>query len=307
MSGYQGAGKKRVKKLATKHGLAEDDVRAMTEFDPTCADKFLGWITEQVVSGEITLPTDGSKLKATLKDFGRKGKLTGEPDINKWTFSRLAEKLSVTESKGEVERYKVKEGQRVFYDEPPWKVVKITTPEASDKLCRPEWCIKDEKYWGAYGCGQDAPAYLVFMDGEKYAIIVPHKGELKDMDNESLEPIGEFVELFKRLNPRMKTAWISDFVNLEHLVKPIEEIMANPESAYRHARFIVKGRWPDGETAISGDPWWAYMYANDVVNGRWLEGEYAIASCGAQDEIRRYGELICDPRWAEITKCSAAK
>ena len=46
--------------------------------------------------------------------------------------------------------------------------------------------------------------------------------------------------------------------------------------AYWYTRFVIKGRWVEGEEIIKTDPEWAYCYAHDVIKGRWPEGEEII-------------------------------
>lgn len=297
----EAAGKKRVKDLAAKHGFTEDEIRAMAEFDPSKTDKFLGWIAVQAETGDLSIPADGPELKTLLEDFERKGKLTGEPDINKWTFTGLKEKLGVTESKGEVNRSKVEEGQRVVHDAPPfpgvawnWKVIEITTPEAADKLCRPEWCIKDEKFWDEYGCGPNAPAYLVFRDGEKHACMVPHRGEIKNTDDEPLEPTESFYELLKELMPRIHFIVDGDFVDFLPLM-PEDEVASDPEKAFMYAEHIVEERWPKGEAAIARDPKWSFFYATHVLGKRFPAGEPVIAS--DPDFALKYVTNVVKKRW----------
>lgn len=295
-----GCGKKRLRRLSGKHGIPEGEIRAMARFDPTGTNKFLGWIVEQVAGGELSLPRDGSAVMAVLNDFRRKGKSTGIPDIGKWIFTELKDKLLATESKGETTRAMVAGGQRVVLDMSHWKVIEITTAAAADKLCRPEWCIKDPKYWMKYGCGPTAPAYLVMRGGRKYACIVPHCGQMKNTDGRTPKPNKAFKNLLGKLVPQMTVDWTNDFTFFEHIARPPEEIeeskrnardfikacwpggpntfVNDQEWAYKYARFVLDARWQAGEPAIASDPRFAYEYASYVVKGRWPEGEVAIAS-----------------------------
>ena len=47
--------------------------------------------------------------------------------------------------------------------------------------------------------------------------------------------------------------------------------MTDPVPAYRYARDVIKGRWPDAESVIMTSPEWAYGYACDVIKGHWPE------------------------------------
>lgn len=87
----EAAGKKRVTDLAAKHGLTEDEIRAMAEFDPSKNDKFLGWIAAQAAAGELSIPGDGPALKALLEE----GLVE---NIDMWTFSELTEHRTMCET-----------------------------------------------------------------------------------------------------------------------------------------------------------------------------------------------------------------
>jgi hypothetical protein len=45
-------------------------------------------------------------------------------------------------------------------------------------------------------------------------------------------------------------------------------ISRSPEWAVRYARFVLKGRFRMAERSISGSPRWAYEYAEKVIGGR---------------------------------------
>ena len=54
-------------------------------------------------------------------------------------------------------------------------------------------------------------------------------------------------------------------------------IAKDPYWAYRYARDVLKGRWPEVEATIATSPH-VCKYAKDVIKGRWPEGEEAIAN-----------------------------
>ena len=64
----------------------------------------------------------------------------------------------------------------------------------------------------------------------------------------------------------------------ESVRPPTEKEQTDPELAYAYARFVLKGRFPEGEAAIAKNPSDAYFYAKNVLNGRFPEGEEAIAT-----------------------------
>ena len=57
-----------------------------------------------------------------------------------------------------------------------------------------------------------------------------------------------------------------------------EAIAKDPQWAYRYAGYVIYGRFPEGEEAIATSPYFAYLYAKDVIRGRFPEGEEAIAT-----------------------------
>jgi hypothetical protein len=78
---------------------------------------------------------------------------------------------------------------------------------------------------------------------------------------------------------------------------PTKRELTDPEQAYWYAKDIIKGRWPEGEAAISKHPYWAYYYARDVIKGRWPEGESTIAK--DSQEAYWYAKDIINGRWPE--------
>ena len=58
---------------------------------------------------------------------------------------------------------------------------------------------------------------------------------------------------------------------------PTETEITAPCAAYSYAHNTLHGRFPDGETALSGDSFYAFAYANYVLKGRFPAGEAAIA------------------------------
>jgi hypothetical protein len=71
-----------------------------------------------------------------------------------------------------------------------------------------------------------------------------------------------------------------------------------PEEAYHYARYVLKGRFAEGEPAIAQDARWSYRYARYVLKGRFAEGESAIAQDAvyskaySQDILGRHVESL---------------
>ncbi len=55
-----------------------------------------------------------------------------------------------------------------------------------------------------------------------------------------------------------------------------EEIASDPRWAYKYAKDVIQGRWPEVENLIASDPYWAVYYAKDVIQGQWPKAEKAM-------------------------------
>ncbi len=57
-------------------------------------------------------------------------------------------------------------------------------------------------------------------------------------------------------------------------LKPIEHLIKkSPQCAFRYARDVIKGRWPEVEPIIMKSPRFSYCYARGVIKGRFIEAE----------------------------------
>jgi len=53
-------------------------------------------------------------------------------------------------------------------------------------------------------------------------------------------------------------------------------IARDPECAYRYARYVIGGRWPEAERRIAIDRWAAEEYAKHVIRGPWPEAKVHV-------------------------------
>jgi hypothetical protein len=149
--------------------------------DPSVSGEHAGWIIKLFLNGKIRLPEDTAKLNTRLTEFSKiKHKFPVElRDLNRFPdYPTLAETLdqhSGIMGKREEERVKTEEGQEVIFegalqpDGPQYRVIKVTTSEASAKLARnTDWCIKDPKYSRDYLA--DGPLYFIDKDNKRYLL-----------------------------------------------------------------------------------------------------------------------------------------
>lgn len=78
---------------------------------------------------------------------------------------------------------------------------------------------------------------------------------------------------------------------------PTERELTEPEWAYRYAKDVIRGRWPEAEEVIAKEPWSAYRYADLVIKGRWPEAEATIAK--SPFRAHRYAKDVIKGRWLE--------
>jgi hypothetical protein len=80
---------------------------------------------------------------------------------------------------------------------------------------------------------------------------------------------------------------------------PTKKELTDPRSAFNYAKYVLKGRFPEGEAAIAtDDTYYAYEYARDVIGGRFPEGEAVIATdpYRAKDYLEAFPEAKLE--WA---------
>lgn len=74
-------------------------------------------------------------------------------------------------------------------------------------------------------------------------------------------------------------------------------IKRSPKYVYYYAYDVIKGRWPAGEKSIARDPRWAHRYALDVIEGRFPEAEELIAQSAHHATF--YARNVIGGRWPE--------
>jgi len=149
--------------------------------DPSIGGENAGWIIKLFLHNKIRLPEDTEKLNTRLAEFAKlKHKFPVElRDLNRYPdYPSLAETIdqySGVLGKREEERVKTAEGQEIIFEGethpqgPLYRVIKVTTTEASAKLARhTDWCIKDPRAARDYLAG--GPLYFIDKDSKRYLL-----------------------------------------------------------------------------------------------------------------------------------------
>jgi hypothetical protein len=87
------------------------------------------------------------------------------------------------------------------------------------------------------------------------------------------------MNLFSLTN---KPESVSHYEHREYIQKNIA--LSSPREAYYYALQVLKGRFQDGEKAISTDAEYSYRYAKDVLKDRFEAGESAILSSAYKEK-----------------------
>ena len=61
-----------------------------------------------------------------------------------------------------------------------------------------------------------------------------------------------------------------EFEPVMNMDMSIKDALKSPGAAYRYAKFVINGRFPEAEPMIAQDPEFAYYYACDVIKGPWM-------------------------------------
>lgn len=168
----------------------------LVDSDPSPNKQFVDWLSVQVVKGETEY---GRIVFDVLQDYLRLSKIKGvltplEKDYKRLTYSDVLE-ITLTHRSIEGNRAKDRrmrsEGRKVVFDEPPLKVIEISTIQAAADLCRDTlFCVKDPEYSKEY-LGADGGSFLYMIQhNDKPAALVwstkSGRSEVKDSNDEFL-------------------------------------------------------------------------------------------------------------------------
>jgi hypothetical protein len=245
----------RIQHLATTYKLSPETIRELSTIDPTPAGKFLTWICKNYTK-QLIRDDDRDKIKSQLKKFEtiknkQEFKTKHPTDINQYDPTKLYETLEeFGEESGRQEKQKGRAGQitlptgsELVLDKPPYQVIKITDPKASETLCSgTSWCTANAKTAeGEYL--KKGPLYLIYKNGERIYLIHYEVDQFKDLSNKNVPTKTKFklVDLLAPITGKTKET--------------------DPYLAYSYARDVIGGRFPEAEATIAKDPELASKYA----------------------------------------------
>ena len=290
--------------------------------DPT-RGKYSEWLVRQWKNNTARFPEDNENLTKNLTLFNQKKSKLDNKDINSYTPGSLVRVLDQQFGLTKSERKNARSGGMQL---PPgaeliidgeyrtfagirsasmdsYQVVKITTHEASSLLCSgTQWCVANKETAEEYL--RDGPLYLFYVGGERKYLVQIKSNQYMNVYDEPVDDIIKW-ELTKVLEPEIGP--ISGIPNLavdyaKEVIKgrwpEVESaIMQDPEQAYNYAKEVIGGPWLEAEPAIMKDPEWAYHYAKEVIGGRWPEAEPAIMK--SPFWAYNYAKEVIKGRWPE--------
>ena len=313
----------RVQHLATTYNLLPVVVRNLATLDPTPNGKFLTWICKNYRKKLVQYADIEENLKAQLTKFEtiknkQEFKTKYPTDINQYDPAGLNEVLEeFGEQSGRQDKQKGRAGQitlptgsKLVLNKPPYQVIKITEPKASETLCSgTKWCTANAET--ALDYLKHEPLYLVYKNGKRKYLVDYVTDQFRNLSNEEVsnELIFELVDLLEPVTGRSKETYPRFiYIHALSVIKgrwPEGEVIIlkdskwakDPKWAYLYARDIIKGQWPEAEAIIATDPQYACEYARDVIQGRWPEAEAVITE--HPDWAYTYAKDIIKGRWPE--------
>jgi hypothetical protein len=265
---------------------------ALEEMDPTPNKQYTLWLANQYIKQQFRLE-DRPRITDALRKFINAKSRLEQRDINKYDLHSLEDQmdkiydveLEKPESQDQA-TFEVPEGAEVLYNGPLGLLAIPKTEEASCALGKgTRWCTagNENNRFAYYSKG--GPLYIWRdKNGEKYQF---HWESMQFMDRQDQPISQEQADYFRIKHPVLKKLFAAKE----------KEIAKDPKRAYKYAKNVIRGRWPEAEAAIATDPERAYLYAKDIIRGRWPEAEAVIAT--DPERAYLYARDVIGGRWPE--------
>lgn len=157
--------------------IKQKDIKNILDADPTPNKQNIFWIAKQLQSDTIRLPEDFNRVLDTLTKFEkvkRKQDFTASRDINQYNlFNDLEDAIDKYQGTFESNREQVQqvkeEGAQVIFEEAPYTIIQITSPEAACYYAKnTKWCVSD--FDTSLNYIREGPLYLILKDNIQYAL-----------------------------------------------------------------------------------------------------------------------------------------
>jgi hypothetical protein len=267
-------------------------IDGLMAMDPTSSNQYTPWITNQYIKQQFRLE-DRPRIKDVLEKFINAKSRLEKKDINQYDFRSLRDlmdqvynvELETTSSQDQAV-FEVPPDSEVLYNGPLGLLAIPKTEEASCELGKgTKWCTAGRKDNRFTAYSMKGPLYTWRdKNGEKYQFHW-ESTQFKDKKDDSIDK--KLLSYFRTEHPVLKKLFAAKE----------KEIAKDPEWAYKYARDIIRGRWPETEAVIAKDPELAHQYARGVIRGRFPEAEAVIAK--DPELAYEYALDVIDDRWPE--------
>lgn len=295
-----------------------EQIEHVLNADPSPNKAYSIWISKLLQAGNIRLPEDAQKIIETITEFEalkKRNKIKGV-DVNRLqTYQELVqavEKATGEKTRGEEYRESLTGGQRVIFEDATYRIVEITSVEASQKLCRgTKWCVAAPDMAARYLA--QGPLFLIYKQNKPWVLLHEETGQVMDIYDRTIDgdeakevagliphtPIRKFIDNMREIFRDADKAAIEQMLDQPeiyyHLLWTMGQIsngllLRYAKSDGRAAdvtRSIIKEIVEDGydgapsltefEPYIAQDPQASYLYASDIIHDRFPAGEPAIA------------------------------
>ena len=286
-------------KLATislKTKIPIEKLQAIFGGDPTSNKMYVNWLVKLYMNGNLRFPEDAERSQEVLSIFDKvkhntQFKSQASSDIGKYKniqelWDTIRKFQGVDPSREGV--IELPKGATEIYNDGTYRIIKITTPEASVIMAKnSEWCVRQESWATKYLKG--ANLYLIQKTGYNYALISLYNNKqagLLLMDYKDVEDLPPSDKMIQELHP----IWITSGCIPHNVVFGFE----NTGYIFEYSKILFPGSFIDyfTEDTIITDlgPEQAYIMTNNLNLSNFLEiYSYSVeeASNDGQENVDR--------------------
>lgn len=265
-------------------------VRVVAEADPTENKSYTTWLLHQARRGIIRLPEDQDRVRDVLSFFDKaKQRWEYGKDIFRFDFNsledavdkvrgtRFEEETDILKSNREKKREIKNQGFQVVYDNPPYAVIKLTTPEACEIMGKgTNWCTKHPEVAQKEYLPRGA-LYVLLKNNKKIAQFHLPSRQFRNIRDKMIEIKPAWAKILAEVMSNEQQLSPMDALSLYQLLhtltpKQYQIILSDPKIALLYAKLSQEDT-PELRRAISASPIWAAIFARDVLGKRWPEQE----------------------------------
>jgi len=308
----------------TKLDVCREQLRSYDDPDMICLSllksdpedgKNIFWFIKQFKDGKINL-NKTSKIRTNielyLKNINKDLSNVGYDDIKEAVKPFVLIKLEPTV-------YPDQPDVIVLYDGEYGKLMVAQNKEASCEIGKgTQWCTSATKAENRYEYYRNQGIMYVFVDKKLGRKKFQFHFEADQFMNENNDPIPN-VKTYVDNNPVLRELLgerITDFIatrnykgfenilktfggNYDEITKGLDSIKQDPLLAYFYAKYVVKGKWEEGEPIISTNKDISFLYVRDITKKPWKIVEDYISDNPTR--LYEYARYVTKRRYGDKT------